>query len=72
MNNSLVEKEMIKYFRIKTDLIKMARCIDSCNEDEEREAYQNACLEYSKELKNIKKVIEESYGVKVCGCCFNQ
>jgi hypothetical protein len=65
----MIEKELQKYNQIKTDLLKMAKCIDACTEKSEEEFYQNLCLEYSKELKNIKKTIEESYNVKICSCC---
>lgn len=59
----------MKYNRIKTDLLKMARCIHACKEKSEEEMYQNVCLEFSRELKNIQKSIEDSYNVKMCGCC---
>lgn len=67
-----MEKEIVKYNRIKTELIKLAQCIDKCTENREKEFYQNICLEYSKELKNLKSAIEESYNIKICNCCNNE
>ncbi|WP_235924804.1 hypothetical protein [Neobacillus sedimentimangrovi] len=73
MENVKIEMELKKYNRIKSDLLKMAKCIDSCSETSEKEFYQNVCLEYSKELKQIKKFIEDSYDIEICPCCdFNK
>jgi hypothetical protein len=72
-NEMKLENEFKKYNRIKIELLKMAKCIDACTEKSEEELYQNVCLEFSKELRQIKKSIEETYNIEICGCCdFNK
>lgn len=63
-----IEEELKRYNRIKTDLLKMAKYIDVCANKSEEEFYQNICLEYSKELKKVKKCIESTHDVKICEC----
>lgn len=70
--NMTIEKELEKYNRIKIDLLKMAQCIDDCTEKSEKEFYQNICIEYSKELKKLKKSIESTYEIQLCKCCIGQ
>lgn len=62
-----IEKEIEKINQIKIDLLKMSQCIEKCTEPQ-KELYQNICLEYSRELKKIKRSIEEIYDVKICEC----
>ena len=64
-----MEDNIIKYNKIKTDLLKMSKCIECC-EASEVELYQDICIEFSKELKEIKKQIELTYDIKVCKCCY--
>ena len=64
-----IEEELKRYTRIKLDLLKMAKCIDACANKSEEEFYQNICIEYSKELRNIKRSIESTYGIKICKYC---
>lgn len=61
-----IEKDFKKYNLIKTDLLNMAKCIDECSKSSEKEFYQDICLEYSKELKRMRKAIEETYNVNLC------
>lgn len=61
-----IETELKKYSEIKTDLLNMARCIDSCTRKSEKEFYQDICLVYSNELKSVRRAIEEAYNVKLC------
>ena len=63
-----IEEEFKKYNQIKIDLVNMSKCIQSC-EGPQKNCYQNICLEYSKELKKIKKAIESDYGINICACC---
>ena len=64
----IIEDEIKKYNQIKTDLLKMSQCLGCCDASK-KELYQNLCLEYSKELKEMKTLIERTYGVEVCNCC---
>lgn len=64
----VIEKQFEKYNQVKMDLLKMSKCIECC-EESRKDLYQNICVEYSKELKEIKKSIEETYGIKICKCC---
>ncbi|MBD8591434.1 MULTISPECIES: hypothetical protein [Peribacillus] len=63
-----LESQLEKYNQIKIDLLKVAKCIECCS-DNERELYQNISLEYSKELRGIKQSIEDVYGIQLCACC---
>lgn len=65
----LLEKDLKKYNQIKTDLLKMSKCIECCEQDNEKAMYQNVTIEYSKELKQLQKSLEATYGVKLCSCC---
>lgn len=62
-----IEKEIEKINQIKIDLLKMSQCIEKCAEPQ-KELYQNICIEYSRELKKIKKSIEAIYNVSICEC----
>ncbi|MES9699975.1 MULTISPECIES: hypothetical protein [Bacillus] len=68
MNGKLLEKDLKKYNQIKTDLLKMSKCIECCEQENERVMYQNVTMEYSKELKQLQKALEATYGVKLCSC----
>lgn len=61
--------EIRKYNQLKIDLLKISKCVECCGEQKDREFYQNIALEYSKELKNLKKFIETEYEVSLCHCC---
>jgi len=63
-----LEETVTKYNQVKADLMKIAQCIDCCNE-EEKEIYQDIALNYSKQLKSIKESVERVYGVELCNCC---
>lgn len=63
-----MEYKINKYNQIKTELLKMSKCIEYC-EASEVERYQDICLEFSKELKEMKKHIESTYGIEICNCC---
>lgn len=63
-----VEGKFERYNQIKTDLLKMSKCLEHCDESL-KELYQNICIEYSVELKKIKKSLELIYDIKVCQCC---
>ncbi|MCS0824652.1 hypothetical protein NX029_11780 [Cytobacillus firmus] len=63
-----IEIEFKKLNRIKSDLLKIAKCIDACTNKSEKEFYQNICLEYSKELKQMKESIEQTYNVELHSC----
>lgn len=64
-----IEMEIRKYSKIKLDLLKISKCIECCELDNEKETYQNIAIEYSKELKRIYSSLEDIYDVKICGCC---
>ncbi|EGI2114993.1 hypothetical protein FH832_003060 [Listeria monocytogenes] len=64
-----IENKFKRYNEIKMDLLKMAKCLDYCDESQ-KEMYQNICVEYSKELKDMKKSLELLYDVSICRCCF--
>ncbi|KRT87135.1 hypothetical protein AB447_209210 [Bacillus glycinifermentans] len=67
MAGCVFEQDIRKIHQLKIDLLKIAKCIDTCS-DKEKSAYQDIACEYSKALKTLKKSIEEAYGVKLC-CC---
>lgn len=54
----IIEEKVKKYNQVKIDLMKIAQCINCCNEDE-RETYQDIALNYSKHLKCIQESIEK-------------
>ncbi|QDQ03665.1 hypothetical protein [Bacillus sp. BD59S] len=54
----IIEEKVKRCNQVKIDLMKIAQCIDCCNEDE-REFYQDIALNYSKHLKGIQKSIEK-------------
>lgn len=60
-------KKFEEYNRVKIELLKMSKCIDSCDESQ-KDLYQNICVEYSKELNKMKKFFEETYEIKICNC----
>lgn len=62
-----IENDLKKYNQLKLDLLKMANCLKNC-EDNSQEMYQNICLEYSKELNEMKNFLEDTYNLKLCGC----
>ncbi|ESU32006.1 hypothetical protein G3A_13580 [Bacillus sp. 17376] len=64
-----IENEFQKYNRLKVDLLKISKCIECCEEKEEQAFYQNLAIEYSKELKNLKKSIENEYHIILCDRC---
>ncbi|MED3778031.1 hypothetical protein ABEP13_15290 [Geobacillus stearothermophilus] len=70
MNSKEVDQILKSYMQLKTDLLKIAQCIDCCAE-EEKEHYRTEALHYSKKLKKLKETIEETYGLKICQCCFH-
>ncbi len=59
------EDKLRKYNQIKIDLLKMSKHLDFCDETE-KNLYQNICVEYTKELKEIKKSLEQTYGIEIC------
>lgn len=64
-----IEEKVKKYNQVKTDLLRVVKCIDCCTEAEEKEFYQDVAVSYSKELKRIKGTIKSVYGIDLCGCC---
>lgn len=66
-----IEYELKKYNKIKTDFLKMSKCLKHCDKSQ-KELYQNICIEYSMELKKIKNSLESMYDVKICQCCSNK
>ncbi|MEY9980600.1 phosphoglycerate-specific signal transduction histidine kinase [Lysinibacillus sp. RC79] len=66
MNN--IEYKLRKYNQIKTDLLKISKCLEHCDKAQ-KELYQNVCIEYSMELKKIKNSLESVYDVKIFQCC---
>ncbi|WP_375200845.1 hypothetical protein [Bacillus sp. RS11] len=61
----VLEDKLAKYNQIKIDLLKMSKHLDFCDETQ-KDLYQNICVEYSKELKEIKKALEQTYGIEIC------
>lgn len=66
-----IEEKFEAYNKLKIDLLKISKCIECC-EESQIELYQDLCIEYSKELKTMKKSIEETYGVELCSCCVTE
>lgn len=64
-----IDAEIEKYNQLKIDLLKISKCIECCEEKNKEEMYQNIALEYSKELKHLKKAIEKEYKIKLCCYC---
>lgn len=60
-----IEEEFDKYNQVKCEMLKMSKNICCCDESL-KELYQNICIEYTKELKNIKKSIKSIYGINLC------
>ncbi|WP_146553294.1 MULTISPECIES: hypothetical protein [Rummeliibacillus] len=63
----VLEDKLAEYNQIKIDLLKMSKHLDFCDETQ-KDLYQNICAEYSKELKKIKKALEQAYGIEICSC----
>lgn len=63
-----IEKKFEKYNQIKIDLLNVSKCLECC-EESQKDLYQNICVEYSKELKKMKKHIEDTYEVSISNCC---
>jgi tRNA A-37 threonylcarbamoyl transferase component Bud32 len=51
------------------NLQESSKCIKCCEEKSKKEMYQNIAIEYSKELKQLKEVIEKEYQIKLCCHC---
>ena len=66
------EKDLEKLTELKMKLFKISKCIDCCEEKHQEEMYQNIALELTKELRRMRKTIEETYQIKACGCCKNR
>jgi hypothetical protein len=69
MKSKGIDRDLKAYMQLKIDLLKIAECIDYCIEEKDKEHFRARALHYSKELKKLKKSIEEVYGLKVCQCC---
>lgn len=65
-----IEDEVLKYSKLKSDLLKIVRCIDCCTNENEKEMYQNIALEYSKGLKSLHNSIQKEYQITFCSCCY--
>jgi len=63
-----IDEALSKHTQIKIDLLKISQCIQQC-EEPNKKYYQNICLQYSEQLKELTKVIEKKYGVKLYSCC---
>lgn len=69
--NHGIEHEFQKYNKLKVDLLKISKCIECCEEEKEQGFYQDLAMEYSKELKNLMKSIENEYHITLCDRCVN-
>ncbi|MGM9898262.1 MAG: hypothetical protein ACI32W_10005 [Enterococcus faecalis] len=65
----VLENDLKKYNQLKIDLLKMASFLENC-ENDFKDMYQNICLEYSKELLEMKNVLEKTYDLRICNCCY--
>ncbi|GIN41986.1 hypothetical protein M3685_12425 [Heyndrickxia oleronia] len=63
-----LEKALEDYTNLKINLIKSSQCIKSCNEESEIEEYQDLCISYATEIKELKKVVKDTYGINLCVC----
>jgi hypothetical protein len=70
MKSQEIDRDIRAYMRLKIDLLKIAECIDYCTEEKDKEHFRTEALHYSKELKKLRESIEETYGLKICQCCF--
>ena len=70
MKSNEVDQNIKAYMQLKIELLKLAKCIDDCIEEKDREYYRMEVLHYSNKLKKLKESIEETYGLKICQCCF--
>ncbi|ANB57590.1 hypothetical protein GFC29_1098 [Anoxybacillus sp. B7M1] len=69
MKSKEVDEILKAYMQLKINLLKVAKCIDYCTEEKDKEHYRTEVLHYSKKLKKLKESIEETYGLKICQCC---
>ncbi|WP_033714495.1 hypothetical protein [Bacillus cereus] len=60
-----IEKELIKYNSLKSDLISIAKCIDYC-EEQDVCFYQDLAISYSERLKKFHDFIQKQYGINTC------
>ncbi|MET7021794.1 hypothetical protein [Bacillus mycoides] len=60
-----IEKDLVKYNNLKSDLLSIAKCIDCC-EEKDVCFYQDLAIAYSERLKNLHDFINTEYGVNTC------
>ncbi|MED1559487.1 hypothetical protein [Bacillus paramycoides] len=60
-----IEKELLKYNNLKSDLISIARYIDCC-EEKDICFYQDLAITYSERLKKLHEFIQTEYGISSC------
>ncbi|HZH58980.1 MAG TPA: hypothetical protein VEY70_05320 [Metabacillus sp.] len=70
MKSNEVDQNIKAYMQLKIELLKLAKCIDDCIEEKDKEHYRMEVLHYSNKLKKLKESIEETYELKICQCCF--
>ncbi|MEK4220112.1 MULTISPECIES: hypothetical protein [Bacillus] len=59
------DNSLNQYYQLKKDLLLVAQKLNSCN-IEDKEMYQDIVLCYSKHLKEINRLLEKKYGLKLC------
>ncbi|KAB2372791.1 MULTISPECIES: glutaredoxin domain-containing protein [Bacillus] len=64
-NNTDIKSGVLKYNKLKSDLINIVKQIDDC-EKTEIPFYQDLAICYSKEIKRLSKSIEDIYDLKIC------
>ena len=64
---STLEENVKKYNKIKSDLLKMSKCIECCDPSEVSH-FQDICKDYSQEMRDLKLQIESIYDIKICNC----
>ncbi|MEC2277228.1 hypothetical protein ACPCXE_06385 [Bacillus velezensis] len=60
-----IEKSLNHYYKLKCDLLILARQLNSC-EAMDKELYQDMALCYSEHLKKMNKILEEEFGLNMC------
>lgn len=64
-NNINIKNEVMKYNKLKSDLLNIVKQIDDC-EKTEVPFYQDLAICYSKEIQRLSQSIEDIYNLKVC------
>lgn len=60
-----IEKELMKYNTLRSDLLSISKCINCC-EEKDVCFYQDLAISYSERLKKLHEFIQLEYGISAC------